>query len=268
MSERDLPVRRFRAGDGTTLAYRELGEGRPLVLVHGYFSTGYVNWVKYGHARRLAEAGYRVVMPDLRGHGESDKPHDPAAYPPDVLADDGFALLDHLGLAGPDAPGHDLGGYSLGARTVLRMLVRGARPDRVVLGGMGLERMLDLGPGIAHYRRVLEGFGSFRHGDPEFMAQAFLKTVGGDPEALLKVIEASVPTDADDIAAVDVPTLVLLGEEDDDHGSGRRLAELLRRGSHATVPGSHMGAVARPELGAAIADWLGSAEEMGAVADA
>jgi len=250
----DLPVHEYAGADGARLAYRELGEGRLLVLLHGFVSTGYVNWIKYGHAELLADAGYRVVMPDLRGHGDSSRSHDPAAYPPDVLADDGFALLRHLD-ASPG--GFDLGGYSLGSRTSLRMLVRGARPGRAVLSGMGLSRMLDISHASEWYQTVLANLGSYRHGDPEFMTQAFVKTVKGDPEALSLVIGASVPIESEQIAAVDVPTLVLLGDQDDDHGSGVELAGLMPEATYATMPGSHMAAVARPELGEAIADFLG-----------
>jgi pimeloyl-ACP methyl ester carboxylesterase len=136
----ELPVRYFQARDAAELAYRELGEGRPLLLIHGYFSTALVNWVRYGHAAMIAAQGHRVIMPDLRGHGDSAKPHAAAAYPPDVLTDDGFALLDHLGLTE-----YDLGGYSLGGRTVLRMLVRGATPGRAIVAGMGLEGIVHTG---------------------------------------------------------------------------------------------------------------------------
>ena len=86
------PAQRFRSRDGLELAYRELGVGRPLVLIHGYFSTATVNWLRYGHAAKIAARGYRVIMPDLRAHGDSARPHDAAFYPPDILADDGFAL--------------------------------------------------------------------------------------------------------------------------------------------------------------------------------
>lgn len=255
MTHPDLPLHEYRGADGARLVYREVGEGRLLVLLHGFVSTGYVNWVKYGHARLLADAGYRVIAPDLRGHGASDRSHDPASYPRDVLADDGFALLAHLGVDAT-AGGYDLGGYSLGSRTALRMLVRGARPDRAVLSGMGLSRMLDITEASAWYQRVLDALGSFRYGDPEYMTQAFVKTVDADPEALSRVIAANVPMSAEEIAAVDVPTLVLMGEQDDDHGSGQELAELLGHGSCAEVPGNHMACVARPELGAAIATFL------------
>jgi len=77
----DPPIHYFRGRDGAALAFREIGEGRPLVLIHGYFSTAAVNWIRYGHARTLAERGYRVVMPDLRAHGSSAAPHDPDGGP-------------------------------------------------------------------------------------------------------------------------------------------------------------------------------------------
>ncbi|MFC7657742.1 alpha/beta fold hydrolase [Pseudonocardia benzenivorans] len=124
------------------LAYRELGAGRPTVLLHGFSSTAPINWVTPGHAAAVAATGRRVILPDLRGHGDSDRSHDPRAYPADVLTDDVFALLDHLGLADG---GYDLGGYSLGARTSLRAVVRGARPGRLVVAGMGLA-------GVVHIR--------------------------------------------------------------------------------------------------------------------
>ena len=64
-----------------------------VVLLHGLFSDAETNWIKFGHAATIAAAGFRVIMPDLRAHGRSAKPHDAAAYPPDVLADDGLALI-------------------------------------------------------------------------------------------------------------------------------------------------------------------------------
>ena len=120
---------RCEARDGLTLAYLEVGQGRPFVLLHGYLMTAEGAWLWTGLAE-LAAPGRRVIMPDLRGHGASGTPHDPAAYPRDVLADDGFALLDQLGLEE-----YDLGGYSLGGVTVARMLARGVRPGRAVICG-------------------------------------------------------------------------------------------------------------------------------------
>ena len=69
----------FESFDGTALAWREMGEGRPVVLIHGYFSDANTNWIKYGTAAKLVAGGFRVIMPDLRAHGDSAKPHDAAA---------------------------------------------------------------------------------------------------------------------------------------------------------------------------------------------
>ena len=164
-SPTDFPVRFYKSDDGLDLAYRELGEGRPLVLIHGLFSNGWTNWIRYGHAQAIADAGFRVILPDLRGHGESAAPHDPASYPPDILAADGEALVRYLELSD-----YDLGGYSLGGRTTLRMLVRGAAPRKAILSGMGLEGILDTGKRQSFFRHVLTGFGTHARGSSAWMA--------------------------------------------------------------------------------------------------
>ncbi len=245
----DLPARHFTGRDGTKLAYREAGAGRPLVLLHGYFSTATVNWVKYGHAGTLAARGFRVLMPDLRGHGDSARPHDAAA--PDVLADDGAAFVEHLGLTD-----YDLGGYSLGGRTVVRMLARGSTPRRAVVAGMGLDGILRPQARSAHFRRILTNLGTFERGTPEFMAEAFLRTVGGDPVALLALLDSFVDTTPAELAAIATPTLVVAGTGDDDNGSAAALADALPDGRFVSVPGSHMSAVTKAELGMAVADFL------------
>jgi pimeloyl-ACP methyl ester carboxylesterase len=250
----DLPVQHFQGRDGEQLAYREVGEGRPLVLIHGFFSTAFVNWVRYGHAAKIAGLGYRVVMPDLRGHGDSAKPHDASAFPRDVLADDGFALIEHLGLTD-----YDLGGYSLGGRTTIRMLARGARPGRAVVAGAGWEGIVNTAGRGAHFRHILTNLGTFERGSAEWMAEAFLKTVGGDPVALLHVLDTFVDTTREDLERIKTPVLVLMGSDDHDTGSGEDLAAALPHGQYAVIPGNHMSAVTKPELGIAIAGFLGDA---------
>jgi pimeloyl-ACP methyl ester carboxylesterase len=250
----DLPVQYFSGRDGARLAYREVGEGPAVVLIHGYFSSALVNWVRYGHAAAIAARGFRVIMPDLRGHGDSAKPHDAAAYPPDVLADDGFALIGHLGLAG-----YALGGYSLGGRTTIRMLARGATPDRAVVAGMGLDGVVDATGRNEHFRRILTNLGTFDRRSPEGKAEAFLKSTGADPVAALHLLDAAVDTPSEALAKIDVPVLVLAGMEDDDNGPAEDLADALPRGLAARIPGNHMSAVAQPDLGAAIGAFLAAA---------
>jgi pimeloyl-ACP methyl ester carboxylesterase len=241
----------FTAADGTALAWHEAGEGRPVVLLHGLFSDAQTNWIRFGHAAEIAGRGLRVIMPDLRAHGESGKPHDPSFYPPDILADDGLALVAHLGLRD-----YDLGGYSLGARTAVRMVANGARPKRLIVAGMGLAGLHSTGHRAAHFKTILNGLGSHERGSPEWMAEAFLKTTGGDPAALLPLLDSFVDTSEEMLRSMAMPTLVLSGEDDDDNGSPRALAALLPNGEYMAVPGNHMSAVTRPDLGIAIADFL------------
>src|SRR6202020_1614451 len=101
-----MDVLRFPGHDGVQLAYREAGSGRPLILLHGFMGTG-SDWLDQGPGEALAARGVRLVLPDFRGHGESTRSPDPLTYPPDVLADDGLALIEHLGLGPGD---YDLGG--------------------------------------------------------------------------------------------------------------------------------------------------------------
>lgn len=247
----------FQSFDGETIAWREMGpraEGaRPVVLIHGYFSDADTNWIKYGTAEKLAAAGFRVIMPDLRAHGKSARPHEAGAYPPDALAMDAEALIAHLGLTD-----YDLGGYSLGARTTVRVLARGIAPAprRAVLSGLGDEGVIDTGRRAGFFRRVLTGFGSFKHGDSEFMSQAFLKTTKGDPVALLGILDTFVDTPEEDVRRIDVPTLVVGGEADDEVGSFAALADMLPDARFVEIPGNHMSAVTRPELGDAIVSFL------------
>ncbi|MET1110463.1 MAG: alpha/beta fold hydrolase [Allosphingosinicella sp.] len=247
----DLSTHAFTASDGAELAWHEIGEGRALVLLHGLFSSADMNWIRFGHAAGIAARGVRVIMPDLRAHGASAAPHDEASYPPDVLARDGLELIAHLGLTY-----YDLGGYSLGARTSARMAILGARPRRLVIAGMGLRGMLETGRRSAHFRKVLTGMGTHPRGSDEWMAEAFLKTTGGDPEALLPLLASFVDSTDRELRAIAMPTLVLSGIEDQDNGPAEDLADLLPDARFVEVPGNHMNAVTKPELGRAIADFL------------
>ncbi|HWT12391.1 MAG TPA: alpha/beta fold hydrolase [Allosphingosinicella sp.] len=248
---KDVTTHRFTASDGAELAWHQLGEGRPLVLLHGLFSNAETNWIRFGHAAEIARRGATVIMPDLRAHGASAAPHDPEAYPPDTLARDGLELIAHIGLVD-----FDLGGYSLGGRTAVRMVALGARPGRLIVSGMGLEGLLDTGARSDHFKKILRGLGRHERGSPEWLAEAFLKTTGGDPEALLPLLDSFVDTSEEMLRSIKVPTLVVSGADDHDNGSSEALARLLPQGRHVEVPGNHMSAVTKPELGRALADFL------------
>jgi pimeloyl-ACP methyl ester carboxylesterase len=222
-----------------------------VLLLHGLFSNADMNWLRFGHAAAITARGFRVIMPDLRAHGASAAPYDAAAYPPDVLARDGMELIGHLGL-----DDYDLGGYSLGGRTSARMVILGARPRRLIISGMGLRGMLETGRRAGHFRKILTGLGTHERGSPEWMAEAFLKTTGGDPQAMLPLLGSFVDSSEEELRSITMPTLILSGVEDQDNGPARELADLLPDGRYAEIPGNHMSAVTKPELGHAIADFL------------
>ena len=253
----EIPVRHFRGRDGVRLAYRELGDGRPLILIHGYLGSA-MTMVEAGIAGRLAVRGYRVIMPDLRGHSESARPHEAAAYPPDVLADDGLALIEHLGLSD-----YDLGGYSLGGRTVIRLLARGATPGRAVVGGQGLEAVSHTVGRGGHFRHVLTHFGTFDPGSPEQAMEDWVTASGGDPVALVHVLDTSVDTPPAALARITVPTLVLTGAEDGHNDTAEALASALGNGRYLMLPGNHGTAIATQQFEAAITDFLNSGQPGG-----
>lgn len=242
---------RFPSFDGVELSWQEVGEGRPVILLHGLFSSGDTNWTKYGQAKQVAAAGFRVILPDLRGHGRSAAPHDAAAYPPDVLARDAAALVEHLGLTD-----YDLGGYSLGGRTTMRCLVRGMTPRRAVIAGMGLTGITEVGTRTAWFLNVIANADSFEPGSNGWTAVQFMRTNKVDGAAVAHVLRSQVVTTAAEVAAVTTPVLVLCGAEDRDNGSAPDLAAALAHGRYAEMPGTHMSAVAGPAMGAAIAEYL------------
>ncbi len=244
-------VHYWKASDGIELAYHELGEGRPVILLHGLFSDAVMNWIKFGHAARIAAAGFRVIMPDLRAHGLSGRPHDPEYYPPGILARDLRELIAELGLTD-----FDLGGFSLGARTTVEGIGEGLRPRRAVLGGAGLE-------GLRHWQRrkhffleAIELFDRVARGDPHWLSIQFMKSQKVDRVASGLLLESFADAFIDWLQAFTMPTLVVCGSEDDDNGSAAELAAALPDALFREVPGTHMSSVTKPELGEAIAEFL------------
>ena len=242
---------RIASFDGSELAVHRTGDGRPVVLLHGLFSSAEMNWIRFGHAARLAEAGFEAIMPDLRAHGDSAKPHDPEAYPPGVLVRDAAAVIEALGLAE-----FDLAGFSLGARTAASAVVAGLAPRRLVLAGMGLEGLAGWDRRAAFFVDAIDRFDQVKHGDPAFFAVQFMKTMKVDRTAARLLLGTVGDLSPGDLAAATMPTLVLSGDEDRDNGSPQMLVDALPNARLQEVPGTHMGSVTEPTLGEAIARVL------------
>ena len=135
-SDLDIRMQSF-SSDGVKIAYIDLAptgdvsQHRTVVLVHGFASSHMTNWVNTQWTKTLTHAGYRVVALDDRGHGESEKLYDPAAYSSDIMAEDVRRLMDHL-----DIPRAAVMGYSMGARISAHLaLAHPRRLDALLLGG-------------------------------------------------------------------------------------------------------------------------------------
>jgi pimeloyl-ACP methyl ester carboxylesterase len=245
----------FTADDGMKIAYAVEGEGTPLVLAHGFASTHRVNWVATGWAKALVEAGYRIIMPDMRGHGESGKSHDKADYTLSAMAGDLVTLLDHLG-----EPGADLMGYSMGAMVALVAAMEAPeRFDRIVAAGVGarlLDADRDPGP-------VIE---ALLADDPSTVTDAgargfrvFADQNGQDREALAACFEAvRAPFPVDGLARIKRPVLVVAGETDMLAGAAGPLAERIPGARAFTVPKrDHMKTVGDRAYKEAVLGFLG-----------
>ncbi len=214
--------------DGFEIAFidraPEDGAGEPVLLIHGFASTHHVNWVAPGWVKLLADAGYRVIALDNRGHGRSQKSYDPADYAPGRMAGDAAALLDHLGIARAH-----VFGYSMGARIAASLAL--TWPEKVatlILGGLGYG-MID---GVGDWDPIAAALTADDPATVEHprgkMFRAFADQTRSDRLALAACIETSrALISEDDVAAITAPTLIGVGTRDDIAGSGQRLAALM-----------------------------------------
>ncbi len=226
--------------DGLSLSFFDAGDpvGPPVLLIHGFASSASVNWVYPGWLKTLGDAGYRVIALDNRGHGGSDKPHDPAAYHVPLMAGDAAALLDHLGL--PDA--HVMG-YSMGAR-ISAFLALG-HPHRIrslVFGGLGIG-MVD---GVGDWDPIAEALlapdaASITHPRGK-MFRAFADQTRSDKQALAAcIIGSRTLLSEGEVARICQPTLVAVGTADDIAGSPDELAALMPNAEAFSIQGrDHM----------------------------
>lgn len=226
---------------GVMIAYRDEGEGEPILLIHGFASNSHMNWVYPGWFRTLGEAGRRVIAIDNRGHGESEKLHDPKYYPAPLMAEDAVRLLDHLGIERADVMG-----YSMGARiTAFMSLNAPAKVRRIVFGGLGIGMVKGVGA-PEPIAEALEADSLAEVTDPTGRAfRQFAEQTKSDLKALAACMRAARQTiSADEVSRIAVPALVAVGTRDDIAGSADELAALLPHGEVLHIPNrDHMLAV-------------------------
>ncbi len=241
----------FKSFDGARLSYQIEGEGRTIIMLHGFLANSQLNFIGPGITKAITNAGFRAVMLDHRGHGLSDAPEDASAYPPDVLALDAEALLRDLKVTD-----YDLVGYSLGGRTAVRMLVRGARPRRCVVGGMGDTGILGAPARVAFFEDAIARGESSAFPQAAKAVRALMDRAQVKPQAMLHVLKSQTQTEASALAEIDTETLVISGVDDNDNGSAEGLAAMLPSARAMRTPGNHLSAVGAPELAGAIVAFL------------
>jgi pimeloyl-ACP methyl ester carboxylesterase len=238
--------------DGIRIHYELHGResGMPVVLVHGFASDYRLNWVGTRWQETLTRVGYRVVGLDCRGHGSSEKPHDPSAYALEQMAGDVDRLMDHLDIR----VAYYLG-YSMGARIGVQALLDfPSRLRRAVLGGIGWMGAYHEATEIA---RALRG-----EPTPSAVAKTFYDFARAKPdndlEALAACIQGPQPKpDPARLKAITSPVLMVVGDRDDIAVDAERLVESIPSARLVKVAGrTHMSTVPAREFKEAALEFL------------
>ena len=235
------------AKNGDVRIYYEVeGEGPPLVMLHGLTSS-LEGWKESGYVDALKD-DYQIILMDARGHGKSDKPHDPAMYAAENLVGDVIAVLDSLGIETTNFFGYSFGGG-------IAFECAKYAPERMkslIVGGAG-ARM----PPPETFEEVIKSLkagmeavaSKYKQGDELSPAEARL--LANDLEALVALCRGSgsSPPIIDDVPGMNIPFLLFVGESDDNYSGAKETSELLPDVTFISLPGlDHIQAGSRLEL--------------------
>ena len=202
----------FFDSDGVKIHYETFGQGKPIILVHGFSSNLNDNWVRTGWVETLEPARWVVAL-DCRGHGQSDKPHDPDSYGDENMSQDVLRLMDHLNINKAD-----LFGYSMGAGIATYLLAHHRdRFTAVVLGGTGDTSQFS---GSVFGRVIADALLAKDPSQITNPVAALFRTFAElDPNNDLQALAACAlrllsPVDPADLAKVDIPVLIVDGAND------------------------------------------------------
>ena len=221
----------FSSFDNTTIAFSDEGKGSPVILIHGFISSG-ISWQQTALKKDLLDQGYRVIIPDLRGNGNSDQSHDKKAYANDAEVKDIIALANHLQLQSYVAIG-----YSRGAIILAKLLVNEKRINFAVIGGMGLDFTNPEWGRRIMFQKAFSGSAPLN--DVTIGAVNYAKSIGADLEILGLLQEFQPVTSIDELKKIKAKVLVIAGDQDTDNGSPQELQEKIRGAVLKIVPGDH-----------------------------
>ncbi|HEY3639238.1 MAG TPA: alpha/beta hydrolase [Rhizomicrobium sp.] len=243
--------------DGLRIAYETVGQGIPVLLVHGFASSRAQNWRATGWYKTLSDAGFQVIAMDCRGHGDSDKPHGPAAYSYELMSGDILCVAATVGLPNAHVIGYSMGGH-LGIHVLMQNpeLVR-----KLVIAGVGAT-YFHQNPAIRYgIADALLAPDATNITDP---TQKSFRAFAGQPGKDIVALAACMRGErhfysSEELAESTRPALVICGEDDDISGPPGPLAAALRDAVAVAVPGrDHMSAVGDKATKAAVIEFLGS----------
>jgi len=228
----------YHAADGTNIYYEVKGKGYPVILVHGFIVNSNT-WKKSLVYHDLVNAGYQVIILDLRGNGRSDKPHIAAAYENDAQAKDIMGIVSELGIKK-----YDVIGYSRGSIITARLLVLDKRVNKAILGGMGAEFTNPEWPRRIQFYQALMG-----EDVPQLKAMVnYVQQSGLDQLALAYQQKEQPSTSGEALGKVKKQVLVICGDNDTDNGSATQLTALMPKAQFKAVPGNHNNAASSKEF--------------------
>lgn len=261
-------------GDGTKLAAYQLeppvvSDPVPVVLQHGFAADSSSNWITPGIVAALTKAGRRVYLLDARGHGQSEKPHEPARYGHSQMATDVSALIDAV-VARTDAAQVDFAGYSMGAWIGMHVVTTEPRIRRAVISGVGAPagaRSVERDPRDPVNRSAIATALEKYATDPTItiedrgVRQFVMFAAASDSDLLAYAALMRAPDPAPvGVDRIGIPVLVLAGEQDDLAATAPELAAQIPGARMTWCPGTHLSVVGEPSFAAALVGFFAESE--------
>jgi len=232
----------YVSNNGLRIYYRTEGKGEPVVLMHGT-SGNMEDWREYGYVDAL-KSSHLVVLIDSRGHGYSDKPHDPSAYALRLRVSDITVVLDDLNVERAHYAGYSMGGWTgfgmakYAQARLLSLSLGGAHPyeDQMAAQQGQFARGMDA------YIAETEAQGM------KWPAERRVRKLANDPQAVTAATGPR-PNIEDVLPVVRVPCLLYVGDADPRFAQAKKAAASIKGSTFAALTGAdHLGGFVRSDL--------------------
>lgn len=238
----------YVSNQGVQIYYEVEGHGPDLILLHGF--TGSIeSWKWTGYTQVLSE-DYRLILVDARGHGHSEKPHDPQAYSPQLMTSDIIAVLDDLKVEKAHFWGYSMGGqigfqlprhyqtrfhsYIIGGMSpyindiITSTNAQNNRKRQQTMLRLGIEQ----GPqAVIDWRAQRQGMNQSKHRETEILNNDFHAL-----HARWVYLGSQWPDAADLLSSITVSCLLYAGEQDIFHDGAKQAAKFIPQATFVTIP--------------------------------